>query len=823
MSMFLAIALQLGTLGQGQGSPILIDGKVKFPKGEYLLPAPSNERGGGAVLVRGDNITVDFAGVVFRGAPKDADPDQRSGVGIEVQGKNITIKNAKVHGYKVGLIARNVEGLKIVDCDFSYNWKQHLKSTQEKEDLSDWMSYHQNESDEWLRYGAGIYLSRCNRAEIKGTTILGGQNGLLMTQSNNGLVWNNNFSYLSSLGIGMYRSSNNRVMHNRIDYCLRGFSYGVYNRGQDSAGILVYEQSNENIFAYNSVTHSGDGFFLWAGQSTMDTGRGGCNGNVVYGNDFSHAPTNGIEATFSKNTFANNLLMECWHGVWGGYSYQSRIIGNLFAYNTEGIALEHGQTNIISSNTFFRDQTAISLWMNENQDPNWGYPKQRDTASRGYRIFGNTFSQLTDGKEPDGGTAVKLKATSEVDLNENRYFSLGVILDARGPLTNLNFAGAEMPAHKIKTVDGVELAVPETELATPDRIVTLGKGFSPAEEGRLRLTGYTGGLLPVASSLLTSKTEHQADPYYDRFDTNWNALRNKIGDKISVGKRSEGQGLHVLSADVAAIAPKPLPGGLNPFLKPGTRRGWRTMIVDDWGPYDFRRPLIRVKPGSESTDGFVLELIGPAGRWEVSSEEKVRVSQSITDLTGKPSPATAELTVKRIGAGPMRKLKLRYFGPDTVDAKGVPIKAGTPIELEWQEFRISNTWNVMFRLWDPATQDPRKDDQAFRSNPVIHSGTYAELDFAGYGRFATNVPGSHFATIAETVCDLPDGKYEMLVTADDGVRAYVDDRLVIADAWKYQGPTEYIAKLEGGRHRIRVEHFQIDGYAALKVRFRRSE
>ena len=55
---------------------------------------------------------------------------------------------------------------------------------------------------------------------------------------------------------------------------------------------------------------------------------------------FSHAPTNGIEATFSRNRFHQNRIEECWHGVWGGYSYDSEWIGNRFARNTEGIAIE---------------------------------------------------------------------------------------------------------------------------------------------------------------------------------------------------------------------------------------------------------------------------------------------------------------------------------------------------------------------------------------------------------------------------------------------------------------------------------------------------
>jgi hypothetical protein len=121
----------------------------------------------------------------------------------------------------------------------------------------------------------------------------------MLTGCNNGNYWNNNFSFLSGIGIGIYRCNGNKIMHNRLDWCVRGYSHGVYQRGQDSAGILVYEQSSENIFAYNSVTHSGDGFFLWAGQYTMDTGQGGCNDNLLYGNDFSHAPTNGIEMTLA--------------------------------------------------------------------------------------------------------------------------------------------------------------------------------------------------------------------------------------------------------------------------------------------------------------------------------------------------------------------------------------------------------------------------------------------------------------------------------------------------------------------------------------------
>ena len=157
---------------------------AKIPKGVYKRSAPGDERGLGAFVIRGNNLTVDFSGSTIEGTVPTAEPDQRSGVGIDIQGKNITIKNVNVRGYKVGLIARNSPGLRIVNSDFSYNWKQHLLSTLDREDESDWMSYHQNEKDEWLRYGAGIYLRGCDNFEVKGNTIQGGQNGLMITKCN---------------------------------------------------------------------------------------------------------------------------------------------------------------------------------------------------------------------------------------------------------------------------------------------------------------------------------------------------------------------------------------------------------------------------------------------------------------------------------------------------------------------------------------------------------------------------------------------------------------------------------------------------------------
>jgi len=394
---------------------MIITGNTKIKKALYKIDA-DYDLGQPVILIDGYRITVDFNNATLQGSSKQKDPDGFFGVAIIISSNssNVTIKNLKAKGYKVALLAKNVTSLTLENCDLSYNYRQHLNSTQEKEDISDWMSYHHNENDEWLRYGAAIYLRSCNMPIIRNCRVSGGQNALMMTNCNDGLIVNNDFSFNSGVGIGMYRCSYNEVAYNRIDFNVRGYSHGVYNRGQDSAGILVYEQSNNNLFYKNSVTHSGDGFFLWAGQTTMDTGEGGCNDNIISGNDFSYAPTNGVEVTFSRNKILKNRIFECDNGIWAGYSYNTDIAGNQFRSNNVGIAIEHGQDNNIYNNLFFRDKIAIKLWARKEQPIGWGYAKFRDTRSRNYNLFLNSYNE--------NKTAVDAMRTDSLKIVGN-YFS----------------------------------------------------------------------------------------------------------------------------------------------------------------------------------------------------------------------------------------------------------------------------------------------------------------------------------------------------------------------------------------------------------------
>ncbi len=551
------------------------------------------------LVIEGDGLTIDFGGLALIGSQADSMPHTFTGLAVHVKNsRGVTLRNLNARGYKVAIMAENSPELVIEDCDLSYNYRQRMGSTREKEDLADWLYYHHNEENEWLRYGAAIYLLQCDSATVRNVRVTGGQNGLMMTRCNDGQFYNNTMHFNSGIGIGMYRSSRNTVMHNRLDWNLRGYSYGIYARGQDSAGILCYEQSNENVFAYNSATHSGDGFFLWAGQHTMDTGEGGCNDNLLYGNDFSHAPTNGIEVTFSRNTMVNNKMLECRYGIWGGYSFESLMAANWIDDCDYGIAIEHGQDNTISHNLITNTQEGIKLWQREQQPPDWGYAQKRDTRSRDYLIQHNDMYRVESPLVVAGSQQIQVNA-------RNRFQGYQTLLTAEKPNRTLIIQDNAM--------DG---PTPPRLLANNDRIQS-----------------------------------SEIDP-----ETRWQEL------------------LAISGLD--SLAPPPLPDGMDPMLPSEHPRGHKYMLVNEWGPYDFRRPSIWLRKTGE--EAYTFLLLGPQGNWRVVG------GTGFDEVTPKTSSFPTTMTARLTPGADSLAIQLEFVGEAVTTQFGKNLPRGTTVEFGWK-------------------------------------------------------------------------------------------------------------------------------------------
>ena len=715
---------------------LLITSSTTVVPGSYELSGADN-LDQPLIIIEGNDITVDFSGAQMNGASNDKLPNEYSGLAVLVRNsRHVTIRNLKARGYKVAVMAENVDSLLIEHCDLSYNYRQRLQSTREREDLSDWLSYHNNEADEWLDYGAALYLKNCNEATVRYLTATGGQNGLMLTQCNNGLFYNNSIHFNSGIGIGLYRSGNNRVMHNRLDWNVRGYSHGYYSRGQDSAGILCYEQSSNNTFAFNSATHSGDGFFLWAGQSTMDSGEGGCNDNIIFGNDFSHAPTNGIEVTFSRNILANNRLEECNYGVWGGYSFGTLITGNTICECRYGVAIEHGQDNAIVRNYFAADDIGIQLWERASQPEDWGFSQARDVSSRNYEIQHNYF---VDVKIP-----LKISGTAKVAINDdNQFFNFEKLLVAEQP--------------------NPQFYLVKNDICQPDKW-----GDAAAYKSKNR----------ISEAPLPEELEE------------WPDLARDL-------------------APVEAFEPQPLPNGMDALLPEGHVRGRSFILIDEWGPYDFRRPSIWLRDINDSLYTFLL--LGPQGNWRLNG------GQGFTSVNPKTGAFPATVTALRDSAGEELKLEFEFIGEEVTTRFGEKIKRGASVPFTFYRFEKQLDWNVRFYEYNENTH-PLSNYEAFRQlkeqKPDAEEQV-KELDYSWKKRPAPKINADRFATFASTTFETIPGKYKVSITSDDGLRFYVDGQLVIGH-WDIHEPATDEAVLElSGRHTFEIEHFDAGGFATL--------
>jgi len=677
---------------------LVITRSTRFAPGTYRLPAPASTDSA-VITVRGDNITLDLRGVVLEGTPRSADPDAGQGLAIRIDGgRNITVLGASVRGYKVALLARGTRGLTLEGNTFSNNWKPRLFSLVEHESLADWLSYHKNEKDEWLRFGAGIYLSDVRQGRVTGNTVEQGMNGLLMVRTDSLDIRSNDFSFNSGLGIGMYRSSGNTIVGNRVDYNVRGYSHGFYRRGQDSAGILMFEQCHRNVVAFNSVTHGGDGLFVWAGQHTMDTGEGGVNDNMFFANDFSFAPTNGMEATFSRNDFLANRIEGSDHGLWGGYSYGSRVIGNCFVRNRIGIAIEHGQDNVIEHNRFDgagSDSIGVSLWANPIEPSDWGYPKHRDTRSRDYRIRQNVFVGMNQ--------PWAIRQTTAVDTTDNQG----------------------------RTADA------------------------------------------ACDPLALFRASSVAAPVIANAPTRWP---------------------HSAVAD----------------------RNRSAIVVDEWGPYDWRSPKLWPLDSVRAVP-LRLRVLGPRGTYRVVSLRGVHAVSAQTGDIGD----TLVVTPHRDSTGDW-SVQLAYVGETVVMPNGDAIAAGVEVPFGFARVEPLQQWSVRVFAWTDRT-DPRRSAAAFdalvRGAPLV-TRVLPRLDWMWYRPTVPGVPATKMAVEATGTVELPAGEHTLRALSDDAIRVWVDGRLVI-DQWTPHETTPGYAVVLGGRRSVRVAYLQVEGWTELRLDFLR--
>ena len=343
---------------------IAVTRSVKIKPGRYLIKDADNN---GVLQIQADNVVVDFQGATLAAMTLDgADLSKADGIGISVQGaKNVTIRNAKIHGYAFNIRATASPGLKLEGCDVSLAKAQRI--AMDGRPIEIWLVL--RSLDAWRSYGAGMWIESSDRSTVTRCRGTGTQNGLLLVNSAECKVAECDFSYNSGFGIGLWGSCRNEVAWNMIDFVNRPWGGGW---GGDSAALVVVGGSHDNYLVGNSMTHSGDGFFLTdelnggLDEKTKTSNfKGNCNNNIVAKNDGSWSTANAFEGTFSYgNIYYANWANDSSFGFWLGFSNDSLLLKNEIKNNrNDGIAIEHGHGTRIEANTIADNRgAAVALW-----------------------------------------------------------------------------------------------------------------------------------------------------------------------------------------------------------------------------------------------------------------------------------------------------------------------------------------------------------------------------------------------------------------------------------------------------------------------------
>jgi hypothetical protein len=236
------------------------------------------------------------------------------------------------------------------------------------------------------------------------------------------------------------------------------------------------------------------------------------------------------------------------------------------------------------------------------------------------------------------------------------------------------------------------------------------------------------------------------------------------------------------------------------------------MIVDAWGPYDWKSPKLWPVDSTRAVP-LRLAVLGPPGEWRVIGHRGLAAVSASSGVVGD----TVGVTPAADTPGDWM-LTLEYRGGATVSPRGVAVPADVEVPFSYARFEPALRWQMRFYAWSDTTHpvdQPERFAALLRSEPVAEVQA-PRLDFMWYQPTIAGVPREHMALEATSGLRLPPGTYTMRTISDDAVRVWVDDVLRI-DHWEPHGSEVDVATIHGGVHQVRVQYYQDGGWTELRL------
>ena len=166
--------------------------------------------------------------------------------------------------------------------------------------------------------------------------------------------------------------------------------------------------------------------------------------------------------------------------------------------------------------------------------------------------------------------------------------------------------------------------------------------------------------------------------------------------------------LKKLSADSAEFIPD-IPSPQNAFAgELSISRKKKNIMMTEWGPYDFRSPIIWNTNPTDTTGIMKFDLIGPKENGEIKRFKGVK---DISLMNGTfPATITA---VKTADTRTDILIELEYIGSAITTTFGENIAAGKPYTFSFKNFFNRSDFDVLWYAYDFKMHDPIKTGLIF--------------------------------------------------------------------------------------------------------------
>jgi hypothetical protein len=251
-------------------------------------------------------------------------------------------------------------------------------------------------------------------------------------------------------------------------------------------------------------------------------------------------------------------------------------------------------------------------------------------------------------------------------------------------------------------------------------------------------------------------------------------------------------------------------------------KGKKYIMMTEWGAYNFGYPMLWLTK-TDSTGKMFFDVYGNEGKW------RIKRMQGVSAPSALKGSIPGQLTFQKNNSSIVDiNIELEYAGVPVISPFGKKYKAGSPYIFSYNEFNLPIVWKVNWYAFD-SSSDPLKQHASFRhllNGEPVNTAEKKELNYTWWNGAGKGFPDSSFATVSTANINIPKGTYRIGITAGDIVKVFIDGKVII-DAWdisKKIFDADYhndASVALDGKHTIRIEQAQYDGYGMLVFTLRK--